>query len=317
LRSLPRLVAACCILLFGVCPVEAQAQSLTVSGQVVESEHRVGLVGATVRLSGHSPYISDPDGSFRFTRVRPGSHTLTVEAMGYGYRQLLLTVREDTTVVVEVDVDPILLDSLIVELGTITLRGRVTDGNTGRPVSEAWINTGRAPEAYTYSDGSFRIKDLPRGQAIPILVEAYRYLPARSSVISQHDTSLAIALEPDSLGIRLFSDAVGHLELRSRAVNLSAISLGRDYIERRARTPLYDMIRSRIGRNFRPSCLFIDEKRITEFGILDSYRAAEIERIEVYGRGLMVRIYTQEFVARNLTKVQELPSVVYARRICF
>lgn len=314
LRFLLRLVALCSTLLLWVVSAEAQTPAFTVSGRVVEKVHSTWIGGATVRLSGHPFFITDSDGRFRFTSVTPGPHTLTVEAMGYRSRQLELVARADTALLVEMEVDPIRLDSLLVEAGTITLQGKVADGATGRGIPGARVHAGRAPEVYTYGDGFFRIKELPRGQSTPVVVEAYRYLPARIAIITDQDTTLTIGLEPDSIGIRLFAGAVHRLEIRSRAVGspvLSLVTLARDHIERSAHFSVYDMIKSRIGRDFSTSCLFIDEVRTYWMEVLDSYQIGEIERIEVFGRGAMVRVYTQQFVASNLIGAQDLPPVVY------
>ena len=139
---------------------------------MVEGVHSTWIGGATVRLSGRSAFITDSDGSFRFTDVAPGPYTLNVEAMGYRSRELTLVVQADTAVRVEMEVDPIRLDSLLVEAGTITLKGRVTDALTGHRIPEARVQAGRTHHDYTTSGGSFRIKKLPRGHSIPIVVSA-------------------------------------------------------------------------------------------------------------------------------------------------
>ncbi len=297
----------------------AQDPTYTVTGRVVERVNATWIGGATVRLSGRAPFITGPDGLFRFPNVTPGRQSLTVEAMGYGPHQRFLMVQSDTTVSVEMEVDPVRLDSLLVEAGTITLRGRVTDGETGRRIPEARVQAGKIQEAITNAGGSFRIRDLPRGHSIPILIYAYRYLPGRLSIITEEDTTLAIKLEPDSLGIRLFAAATRALEIRTAAVPLSVRALDRDFLERTPSRSVYDVIKWRNGgSDFSTSCLFIDEKKQFDTRILESYNASEMERIEMYRgsrmgfrRMAMVRVYTQEFVAKHLGTTKPFQKILF------
>ncbi len=311
LRWLLRLFAGCITILLWTAPSGAQVPAFTVSGRVVEGVHSTWVGGATVRLSGRSVFITDSDGSFRFTDVAPGPYALTVEAMGYRPRELTFVVHADTAIQVEMEVDPIRLDSLLVEAGTITLKGRVTDGLTGRRIPEARVQAGRTHQDYTTSGGSFRIKKLPRGHSIPIVVTAYKYLPARISIITEKDTTLSIELEQDSLGIRLFTIAEQALQLRTAPVPLSLLAFNRDFLERAPGRSVYDVIKWRIGRDFRTQCLFIDEIKQFDTGILYSYTAGEIERIEVFERGRMIRVYTQFYMARNLGRSKPFPPILF------
>ena len=294
-----------------VVPAKAQTPTFTISGDVVERVHSTRVGGATIRLSGRPAFISGMDGFFRFSEVPPGPHTLTVEAMGYGSREFTLMVRGDTTLWVEMDVDPILLDSLLVEAGEITLKGRVSDAVTGRRIPEARVRAGALHQDHTSAAGSFKIKDLPRGHSIPILVDAYKYLPARISLITERDTTLSIELEPDSLLIQLFAAAQDEFEIRSATVPLSLLVFNRNRLERTPSRSVYDVIRWRIGRDFSSQCLFIDEIKQFDTGILNSYNASEVERIEVYGRGRMIRVYTQWFVATNLGTTETFPQIYF------
>lgn len=281
-------------------------------GRVVERTHSTWIGGASVYLSGRPVFITHADGNFRFSGVAPGTHTLTVEAMGYRTRQWSILVRADTTLVVEMEVDPIRLDSLLVEAGRITLKGRVVDGVTGRKIPEARVRAGPLHETFTSSGGSFRIKDLPRGYLTPVEVDAYRYLPARIALITERDTTLTIELEPDSLGIRLFAVKTEELERRTVTVPLSVVSINRTFLERMPSRSVYDVIKWRIGRStFSSQCLFIDEVKQFDTDVLDSYSGGEIERIEVFQRGRMIRIYTQAFIAGNLGRSKAFPKIVF------
>jgi len=310
---------ACGALFLWATPTEAQTPTFTVSGRVAESPSLYWIGGATVRLSGRPAFITDTNGEFRFSGVPPGPHTLTVEAMGYRSHQRQLVVRADTVLLVEMEIDPIRLDSLLVkEAGTFALRGRVTDGSTGRRIPEARVQADSRFTTFTDGLGSFRINNLPRGFSLPIVVDAYRYLPARVALIAEDDTTLTIELEPDSLAIELFEATLQRLDVRlenrtTYAKHLSIIALDRSHLDRRPSRSAYDVIVWRLsGREFSGQCVFVDEVKILGKGRLHLYDAAEIERIEIYGRrGTMVRVYTQAFIARNLGGSQNFRQIRY------
>lgn len=298
---------------------EAQVPSFTVTGHVVEGVYSTWVGGATVRLSARAPFITGSDGLFRFGNVPAGSHTLRVEALGYRTRELTLLVRADTVVTVELEVDPIRLDSLLVKPGTIDLRGTVTEALTGRGIPDAHVRAGALQEAFANGRGAFHMKDLPRGFSIPVVVTAFRFLPARISLITERDTALAIRLEPDSLGIRIFARANQALLERTASVPLSVRTIDRSLLERTPSRSVYDVIKWRNGgRDFSTQCLFIDDKKQFDTDILGSYNASEVERIEVYRgsrmglrRLAMIRVYTQEFVATRLGTGRPLQKILF------
>lgn len=299
-------------------PGGAQTPSFTITGRVVEADRLNPIGGATVLLSGRRFFFTGSDGEFRLDGVSSGPHTLTVEALGYRTYERNLVVSADTVLLVEMEVDPIPLDSLLVkEAGTFTLRGRIIDALTGRRIPEARVLADSRFEALTDWRGSFRISQLPRGFTVPILVDAFKYLPSRISLNSVADTTLTIELEPDSLAIRLVQATIGRLEsrLESRATyakHLTTIALDRNHMERTPSRSAYDVIVWRLsGRAFSDECVFLDEVRLYNAGKLYLYDASEIERIEIYGRGAMVRVYTQSFIARNLGGSNPFPPVRY------
>jgi hypothetical protein len=289
-----------------------------VSGRVIQEGEPHGIPGATVSLGRDLVSLSGPAGAFRFPKVPGGRYTLRVEAMGYRSRAISLVIHSDTTLLVELEVQPIPIDSLLVRGGSVNVRGRVLDGVTGGSIPEAWVHTPFSAEVYTRSDGSFRLRGIPRGYPAPIDIGAYRYLPRSDTLLAHGDTTLSIALSPDSLAMKMFERAAEQMDLRARRVNLSQVQLSREFIERRISHSLGELIRTKTGRRVSTECLFIDEVRQPFVEVLDTYFASEIERIEIFGRGRMIRIYTQDFVARNLNKVEGLPPAVYVMPgVCF
>ena len=76
---------------------------------------------------------------------------------------------------------------------------------------------------------------------------------------------------------------------------------------------VYGLIKWRLRRDFTSDCVFVDETKYPWVEILESYKAREVERIEIYGGGAMIRVYTQEFVARHFGRADELPRIIYVK----
>ena len=294
-------------------PCAGQGRGFTVTGRVVEVTNATWIGGATVTLSERPPFISNQRGEFRFENVSAGTHTLRVQAMGYRSQDVSIQISADTDILVEMEVDPIRLDSLLVEAGTVSIRGIVVDAATGARIPEARIQAGRAPETFATSRGAFRVKDLPRGHSIPIVVDALKYRSVRIALITERDTTLTIPMEADPVSIRLFQETLEDLEVRSRSVSLSRTQLNRRYIQMLPSRSVGALLQWHLRGGFNSDCLFVDEIKYPYPEILESYKAAEVERIEIYGRGAMIRVYTQEFVARHFGRAHELPPITYIR----
>lgn len=316
LRRLMLLAAG--VLAVSAIPRVAQAQQVTVSGLVIERSQSSWIGGAVVRLSGSPPYLTDLDGIFRFAAVAAGHHTLTVQAMGYYARSLELEIRSDTTLTIEMDPDPILLDSLLVRAGTVRIQGEIRDAHTGRQVLHAQVTVHPVFPAVGAISGSFTVPDVPAGRAVTILVEAVEYLPARIALITETDTILTVELEPDSVGIRLMQQRLERLEVRSNSMPYSKMVIDQEDMALTPGWNVYHMIRARLqGQGGLPfserldqdvewPCLIIDEAVVRYPAFLWGLTAAEVERVEIFDKGSMVRVYTKRFLIGRLGKASSL-----------
>ena len=296
-------------------PEAGQAQQVTVTGLVVERTQASWIGGATVRLSGSPPFFTDLDGVFRFNRVTPGRHTLTVQALGYQARSLEVEIRSDTTLTIEMDPDPILLDSLLVRSGNIRIRGEILDAQTGQRVLFAQVTVTPGFSTVGAVSGEFTVRRVPTGRAVTVLVEAVEYLPARIALITEADTSLTIELEPDPVGIRLIAQRVQKLETRSNSLPISKKVIDREDMALTPGWSIYDMIRVRLtGRGNqwsdrlseapeRLSCLIIDEVEVRYTAFLWGLTAREVERVEIFGNGKMIRVYTKRFLIGQMGRI--------------
>ena len=311
-------------------PLRAGAQQVTVTGMVVERTESSWIGGATVRLSGSPPFFTDLGGAFRFARVTPGRHTLTVEALGYQSRSMELEIRADTVLVIEMDPDPILLDSLLVRAGNITIRGEILDAATGQRVLVSQVSVEPGISTVGAVSGYFTVRKVPRGRAVTVLVEALEYMPARIALITETDTTLTIELVPDPVAVRMVAEQVKKLETRSNAVPLRIDEIGREDWAVAPNWSVFDLLRTRLGGSAAIGCLFIDEAFMGsgslsppgERGIpgaaqlLHGLFAPEVERIEVFGHGGMVRVYTKRFVHGMMLGQRKLKPIFYGMGAC-
>jgi hypothetical protein len=227
-------------------PLAAGAQQVTVSGVVVYGSPPASVGGATVRLSGSGAYFTDLDGWFRFEDVPPGPHSLTVQALGYRTRSLDLVIAADTILAVELEPDPLPLDSLLVRARTVRVRGNIVDARTGLRVLYAEVTM--EPEYPTVGaiSGQFTVRDVPVGQPLIILAEALEYFPARVAVTAEVDTTLTIELEPDPVAIRLLERQVERLETRSLSVPYAIDEAGREDIRMSGVAMIGELVRRRL-----------------------------------------------------------------------
>ena len=303
-------------LILAMVPRGTAAQQVTVTGRVLERTYASWIGGAIVSLSGSPPFFTDLDGLFRFNRVVPGRHTLTVEAMGYQTRSFELEIRADTTVTVEMDPDPVVLDSLMVRTGEVTIRGEILDAVTGLRVLYAQVTVEPGLSTIGALSGEFRIPKVPIGRAVTVRVEAVEYLPARIALITEADTSLTIELEHDSVGIRMIAQQERKLEVRSRGQPYRRRVLGKDRLALLPTWTMYEVVmrelkmsqrswdrgspRARTAPGSPPAldeqCLFIDDVQQMHFAFLWGLWPGEVARVEIYDGGGMVRVYTKRYL---------------------
>lgn len=319
------------LVVFGMtAPVSVKAQEITVSGVVVERSQLTPIRGAVIRLAGSSPATTDVDGRFRFDGVVPGRLTLSIEAFGYLRRSLELVIRADTIFQFELDPDPVVLDTMLVSPGNVTIKGIVRDSATGLKLLKGAQVT-IYPEAKTVGamSGSFTLRDLPRNRPIGLLIEALEYLPVRVEFMAAHDTTLDVAMSVDSVAVRMIAQQAKRLETRSHAIPYSIDALDRDDIHRSGVTSIGELIHRRLPKVIpdRPPypspeevCVIYDDmpSRLED---LVGAPPELFERIEIFGyRGKMIRVYSKRYVA-TLMRVPRLAPITYMdagrRNVCW
>jgi hypothetical protein len=307
---LGRVVNASCRVAAGAVVVTApaglKAQEVTVSGVVVESTRGATVAGATVRLGDQRSFFTDLDGAFHFTKVPAGLHVMAVEAYGYRSRTLSLDLGSDTTLRIELEPAPIELDTLAVDIDNVTVRGTVRDAKTNVPILVAQLLVYPGGRTVGATSGRFTLENVPARRPITLVVEAMEYLPVRLSLVPEGDTTLAIPLQVDSVALRMVQQQVQRLEVRAKAMPVPLTALNREDLERHVWWNVLDVIRRATPAKLptksieiwgRRSCYFLDDSNVT-LDVFQGLRPEQVERIEVFGRGSMIRVYTRRYVHR-------------------
>jgi hypothetical protein len=199
---------------------------------------------------------------------------------------------------------------------TGTLEGRVLDAETGEPVPTASVRVGNARE-FTDAEGRFRFEALPHGE-YGVVVSQLGYQPVtRIWSVGAGMVPVEVRLERDVLVLEGLVVQVDRLERRRRAsgysarvapsdvLAASASRHARDFLtERLALQPTpcglsgrsgQDCVRVR-GHAVRP-CVIVDDGPLPGgLSSLSIYRTQDLYRVEVYGGGSMIVVWTRSYM---------------------
>ena len=305
-------VLAVLLVAAGAAPSLAQSTA-TLAGRVVERGSDAGLAGATIEV-GSRRVVTNIDGRFAILSLPLGSHLVTVSTYGYSSQELRLQLAADTSVVVELDPEPVSLDPLLVEGRTITIRGEIYERGDDRGLLDVEVRVEPDHEAYTNTRGRFELDDIPAGPPLRFSIRGFGYLPIESVLSAFEDTTLVIHLEVDSLAQRLIQQQVSRVEDRAHPF-LAAVmpAMDREYLLRNRNATALDLIQHRYGVFVdRVTCILIDDRQsYNGLAELAHFLPEELERIEVLERGKMLRIYTRDYIRDRLGQVGKLPMPVY------
>ena len=312
-------------------PARVASQVAVVEGRVLDAGSGAGLQNAIVTLEGRGSVLTSESGSFRYADVPLGAHTLRVQAFGYRERTLPLDVRGDTTVSVSVDVVPIELDEVEVELRTIDFDGEARDPATDGIVMDALVVSSQGHEERTNAHGHFDLDDVVEGAPLRIEIRAFSYLPLDTTFVPDDAGRRVFELEVDSLMIRMIDVQVRRIESRAegRIVSFPRV-MDRQRLARYLNNfTLLDMLEREVPARVlgRVACVLIDDQQID--GTTGFMRAAlrrsyllgtypdEVERLEFLefttpggGRVLQLRVYTKDYMARLVGSDRPLPPPV-------
>jgi hypothetical protein len=290
----------------------AAQTGVVVQGRVQELNAATVIALAAVELEGVGTTLTSENGSFRFEGVLPGGYTLRVVAFGYVSDSRYLAVDGAATVTVELQPSPLRIDSLLVELRSVEIRGEVRDPDNDFALVNISVMTDQGIVTRTDEHGRFQFERVLEDIPLHLTVRAFGYLPLDSVIHPQADASYIFELEADPVVNAMVDVQVERLERRAAPRFVVGFrNLNRQRLLRYAGShTLWDVLLWEYGeqRLDRVACVVIDEQ---PYAAGPAVRSAlqhtlpeELERIEFMFRGAMLRVYTRDFmqhmIARNL-----------------
>jgi uncharacterized GH25 family protein len=169
----------------GIEPLEIRLEEgVSIAGRVVRpdgtgvSDVNINVMDDVSRRVWASPVTTGPDGAFTFADLRPGSVTVMATSIGQNIREIRTTEAPESNLIIEVPAGG-------------TIRGRVVDKGTGRPVTSFEVGPSGERRGggmvmmgppnlsrFQSDDGSFEIADIPEG-SVELLVQAAGYVSTK------------------------------------------------------------------------------------------------------------------------------------------
>lgn len=199
----------------------------------------------------------------------------------------------------------------------ILVTGTVVDSVTGYPVYGVAIATSTTPDR-TASDstGAFTLS-VPAGTTM-VTFTGRGFQRSGQIVASTGNVELGrIALLPDAVALEPIEASVSLLDQRVRGFTGSTQVFNTSFLEHSGDKDLFDFLRHRTGTGpigcntldptsggdcwrirgapTRPR-LFINEVQVASTDILRVYRPEDVARVEVFGGGMMIRVYTRTYL---------------------
>src|SRR5688572_16142503 len=151
--------AASVLLLATAVPAAVAAQGTAiVQGRIFDEFSASGVPAAIVELRGRGTRVTAEDGVFRFDRVRPGSYTLSISALGYATETRVIDVQSSLTLSIRLERAPLALAPIAP--GLVQVAGRVRDVANDFFLVDAEVFTNRGRIDATDPRGRFRLSGL-------------------------------------------------------------------------------------------------------------------------------------------------------------
>lgn len=207
----------------------------------------------------------------------------------------------------------------------VTVRGRVIDRESGQPVASAQVVFAEAGErAYTDREGGFEVGGLAPGEH-HFSVTQLGYLRVQQVLVLSGGASFTVKLTRDPVMLERISVQVDRLESRRLRSALASRVFDEKEIGMYRRSSAVQFVTERTGLRpvgcgdmgeTEPGCAWVRgepsrvavviDERLQNYGMEDLgvVPLNDIYRIEVYGGGEMVVVYTKQFmrtiIGRNL-----------------
>jgi hypothetical protein len=311
------------VCLFGACvPTLGLAQTASVvEGRVFDASGGAAVRNAIVDLHGYGSTLTAEGGYFRFEDVPSGAYTLRVDAFGFAVESRALTVAADTTLVISVRYQPLVLDPVVVESRLIDIDGRVRDPSREMAVVDAEIFTNQVEGVITGFHGRWNLDDVLAEVPLRVVVQALGYITLDTTFVPEEDRRYEFDLRPDLRVEALIETQSLRLHERDSPTGTAMLQpMDRERALRYAgRHTAATMLDWEYGRRLdRVACTLVNEVQWLfdwKPSTLSQLLPEDIERIEFPFEGKMMRIYTREFMRTMISREVELRTPVYVERL--
>lgn len=287
----PALLAAAGLLLLSSAR-PASAQITTVAGVVIDSVTEQPIAGALVSLAGNGyaqSVLSREDGVFRFTKVTPGTYTLTTRRLGFALLEMPIPI-EDNGVRIRVSLVRVAaLDTVLARRGT-GIAGEVGTLKTLRPLADVELQViGIGSRFTTDSSGRFFIPLRSPGSYV-VRARSEGYEPVALSVVVARDSTPRVMLLLDTattsrsnaheLAWKEFGDRARLRGTKSALVSHSELARTGEVglLDALQRAPSITSKQLRFGLTV---CVFVDGRPIAG-SPLRGWDVEQVEAVEVY-----------------------------------
>jgi len=199
----------------------------------------------------------------------------------------------------------------------VLVTGTVADSSSGNPLYGVAVATTTGVE-HTASDstGSFTLS-IPAGTSM-VTFTGRGFQKVAQIVTATEDVDLGrVTLLPDAIALAPINASVSRLEQRARNSPISVRSFDAAWLEHSGAQDMMQVVLHRTGirstgcNTLNPTSggdcfrirgsakhpvVFVNEVQYAAVDVLALYRPEDVARLEVYGGGQMIRIYTRPFL---------------------
>ena len=176
---------------FGVA-IDDTAPTGSIAGTLTDSSTGDPIGEASVSTDTGQSAMTDSGGNYTLSDVPTGDRAVTASAVGYVTQQKQTTVTEDNTSVVD-----FALDSEPSGGGTGTVKGSVTDAQSGAKLAGVLVETDTGQSSKTNRGGRYSISDVPEGNRTVTASKAGYAADSQQVYVAAGGTATAnFALEP-------------------------------------------------------------------------------------------------------------------------
>jgi hypothetical protein len=162
-----------------------------IAGTVTDSSSGNPIQGATVTADTGESDTTDANGDYTLSNVSAGDRTVTASAAGYVTQQQQTTVPSDGIATLNFALDPEQTG------GTGTIKGTLTDANTGARLGGVLVTTDTGQAATTNNGGKYTIQNVPEGnRTVTASKSGYVTQQQPATVTAGQTTTVNFALVP-------------------------------------------------------------------------------------------------------------------------